>query len=197
MGNDRELKLNSIDRYTKSSRNSNFVLEEHGHCEVPAGCGGVVLRWRNPNAPLPVKLQLWLNVEPHKVAIDKNQPSSSRPLIQPGRHVLTISVQPDRQQSVQLLFSASIDQDPAVTLVTSQASPDWRWTDSEPDWEAWLNPEFDTGSLNTVTGAALADEVITDYAVRKLLNAGATAITTPPGADEIYIRTTFDVPQGR
>jgi hypothetical protein len=31
---DRDLKLNSIDRYVKSS--PRFVLEEHGHCEVPA-----------------------------------------------------------------------------------------------------------------------------------------------------------------
>jgi sulfatase modifying factor 1 len=28
------------------------VLEAHSHCEVPAGCGGVVLQWRNPSAGL-------------------------------------------------------------------------------------------------------------------------------------------------
>lgn len=43
--------LNSIDRFRK--RPQRFVLEEHGHCEIPAGCGGVVLRWRNPQAAVP------------------------------------------------------------------------------------------------------------------------------------------------
>ena len=39
-----EQRLNSVDRFRKKSER--LVLEEHGHCEVPAGCGGVVLRWR-------------------------------------------------------------------------------------------------------------------------------------------------------
>ncbi len=55
---DRELRLNSIDRYVK--RSPHFVLEEHGHCEVPAGCGGVVLRWLNPATTVPVRLELWV-----------------------------------------------------------------------------------------------------------------------------------------
>lgn len=38
--------LNSLNRFRKQS--AKLVLEEHGHCEVPAGCGGVILRWRNP-----------------------------------------------------------------------------------------------------------------------------------------------------
>jgi hypothetical protein len=43
--------LNSLDRFRKHP--GQLVLEEHGHCEVPAGCGGVVLRWRNPNPSPP------------------------------------------------------------------------------------------------------------------------------------------------
>jgi hypothetical protein len=38
----KDLRLNSLSRYTK--RSPEYVLEEHSHCEVPAGCGGVVLR---------------------------------------------------------------------------------------------------------------------------------------------------------
>lgn len=51
---DRELKLNSISRFSKQS--PRLVLEEHGHCEVPAGCGGVVLRWRGADDPIALKL---------------------------------------------------------------------------------------------------------------------------------------------
>src|SRR5687768_6072864 len=49
---DHDLKLNGLSRYAKES--PRLVLEEYGHCEVPAGCGGVVLRWRNPDQPIPM-----------------------------------------------------------------------------------------------------------------------------------------------
>lgn len=38
-----DLRLNSIERFSKKSQR--LILEEYGSCEVPAGCGGVVLRW--------------------------------------------------------------------------------------------------------------------------------------------------------
>ena len=55
--------LNSIDRFRK--RPERIVLEEHGHCEIPAGCGGVVLRWRNPQTAVPVTIHLYT---PAKIA---------------------------------------------------------------------------------------------------------------------------------
>ena len=52
MGNDDkpDLRLNELERFRKTS--SRLALEAHSHCEVPAGCGGVVLRWTRPGAPL-------------------------------------------------------------------------------------------------------------------------------------------------
>src|SRR5262249_23220637 len=52
---DDNLRLNAISRYSKQS--SQYVLEVHSHCEVPAGCGGLVLRWRNPHLAIP--LEIW------------------------------------------------------------------------------------------------------------------------------------------
>jgi hypothetical protein len=46
-----DVRLNSLDAFTKKS--PRFILEEHGGGEVPAGCGGVVLRWINPAAAEP------------------------------------------------------------------------------------------------------------------------------------------------
>src|SRR5712664_4668459 len=81
----RDLKLNSISRYSKNSQL--FVLEEHGHCEVPAGWGGVVLRWTNPNRALPA--ELWIaTVGKATFYLDGKSPSSGRPMIEYGRHVL-------------------------------------------------------------------------------------------------------------
>ena len=84
MGED-ELRLNSLSRFSK--RSSRLHLEEHGHCEVPAGCGGVVLRWINPAIGIPVVLRIH---SPGKVLllIDGISPASSRPLIAPGKRIL-------------------------------------------------------------------------------------------------------------
>ena len=195
MGDERELKLNSIDRYVKES--PNFVLEEHGHCEVPAGCGGVVLRWRDPMAPVPVKLQLWLSVDSHGTYVDGSAPSSSRPSIRPGSHVLMIAATLESRQPVQLLFRAVADPDSPTTILTSEPYFDWRCTDAEPVRAAWEQADFDASEWNPMTDTVLSDQPKEAYLVRRLLDAGAVALTTPPLAGPIWIRTTFDVPAGR
>jgi hypothetical protein len=86
---ERELRLNSLARYPKSS--PLFVLEEHGHCEVPAGCGGVVLRWRNPRAGVPV--HMWLYHEGDgALFLDGASLPSARPVVSFGEHVLAFEL---------------------------------------------------------------------------------------------------------
>ena len=83
----RGLKLNSLSRYSKQS--PMLILEEHDHCEVPAGCGGVVLRWTNPQREIPLKLYLTQNGD-LRLYIDgylyKNQ------YLEIGRHTIAIEV---------------------------------------------------------------------------------------------------------
>lgn len=86
---ERELKLNSLGRYGKGT--SRLVLEEHGHCEVPAGCGGAVLRWRNPNSGLLFLLHAFGN-DNGRILLDGAPPSSARPLVPFGEHVLSLAV---------------------------------------------------------------------------------------------------------
>src|SRR5438067_610618 len=52
-----EQPISSLDRYRK--RSARLVLEEHGSSVVPAGCGGVVLRWRNPQQTVPLVVYLY------------------------------------------------------------------------------------------------------------------------------------------
>src|SRR3954468_8478318 len=103
---DRDLELNSIDRYVKAS--PRFVLEEHSHCEVPAGCGGVVLRWSNPALAVPVRLEVWTSEGAGRrtVRIDGVMPSTSRPQIPPGRRVFMIEAQPPEDEQILVLVRA-------------------------------------------------------------------------------------------
>src|ERR1051326_7922597 len=85
---DRELKLNSLGRYGKNA--SRLILEEHSHCEVPAGCGGVVLRWRNPNSGLLFILHFF-GTGKLTILLDGKVLTSARPLISFGEHVLSFA----------------------------------------------------------------------------------------------------------
>ena len=73
---DDELRLNTVERFSKHS--TRLVLEEHGHCEVPAGCGGVVLQWRDPQAGLPVIVGLIGSVGRGEVFVDGEALSQQR-----------------------------------------------------------------------------------------------------------------------
>ena len=76
---ERELRLNSI-RFDKQS--PRLTLEEHSHCEVPAGCGGVVLRWRQRTT---IPLEIWLHVVGEFQAfLDGKSLISGRPLLEQG-----------------------------------------------------------------------------------------------------------------
>lgn len=86
---DEDLRLNTLHRFAKHS--PRLVLEEHGHCEVPAGCGGVVLRWRNPDAGLPV---VFYGGFPGAATIyvDGATLHSSRADIAFGSHILVVRI---------------------------------------------------------------------------------------------------------
>ena len=50
------LRINKLHRFAKHS--PRLVLHEYSHCEVPAGCGGVVLRWLDPATGRPCVIEL-------------------------------------------------------------------------------------------------------------------------------------------
>src|SRR5512135_2178963 len=84
-----DLRLNSIERFTKQS--PRLVLEQHSHCEVPAGCGGVVLRWRDPAAGVPLIMRLYAAGESTSL-LDGRPPPSARSIVPFGPHVFGFTV---------------------------------------------------------------------------------------------------------
>ena len=49
-----DLTLNALSRYEK--RSADLALLQYDHCEVPAGCGGAILRWIEQAKKLPMKI---------------------------------------------------------------------------------------------------------------------------------------------
>src|SRR5438067_8150882 len=135
-----EQQLNSLDRFRKKPER--LVLEEHSHCEVPAGCGGVVLRWRNPHAAVPLRVHFY---SPARAALflDNAPLSSGRPELSPGEHLLALALEEIDLSSGIFLFVArhdpqtsrghtpsSVQETPQKVLGVGDGS--WRFTLEEP-----------------------------------------------------------------
>lgn len=109
-----DLRLNSVERFVKQSKR--LILEEHSSCEVPAGCGGVVLRWSNPDDGL--------NVTVHVAQLGETElfcggelRSNARFSLQFGEGVLALHVT-ERESKFDWL-----------RVVTRHHSPTWRGSD--------------------------------------------------------------------
>jgi hypothetical protein len=150
MADDKGLNLNSLDRYAKHS--PRFILEEYSHCEVPAGCGGVVLRWRDPKAGVPVEFWHYTPGKLEALFIDGVQQTISRPLVPPGQHVLGLcltGVNPSAgflmlaalYRAKGLAYHAHEDEKVQPHFVTV---PDgsWRYTLAAPADDNWHDLDF-------------------------------------------------------
>lgn len=200
---DRELKLNSISRFSKQS--PHLVLEEHGACEVPAGCGGVILRWRGSHDPVPVKLWLFARGE-HQLFMDGEALTSGRPLIAPGEHVLAGRLDRSPNGELVLLVAGTADHEPYNLRVTPGTTPaaslsllslpdgSWRYTTVEPPDDAWMRPGYDDDTWPAMIQQKLPEptpQSMDDYWIRQLQERGAQ----PPGiegqANAVWLRKTF------
>lgn len=107
MSADEDLRLNTLHRFAK--RSPRLTLREYSHCEVPAGCGGVVLRWVEGSGGIAVRIRLpatrgivdaWLDGEPLETTEAEVEPRNA--------HLLAFHVR--------ARADASVDVRPLVTL---------------------------------------------------------------------------------
>jgi hypothetical protein len=203
-------KLNSLDRFRKQS--PRLVLEHHSHCEVPAGCGGVVLRWRNPLAVLPLLVHFYAPGR-STLYLDGREVRQIGNDLPPGPHVVGIEL-PEADLSAGLfMFAAVHDQRVHKTLpegvsespfrLVSEADRSWLATTEEPDeyphrWNelafddsGWLplvrsveSPPSDSGGPNA-------------YRIHRCNQHSAAFLALPPamsGTGRVWVRRRFEVP---
>jgi hypothetical protein len=153
--------LNSLSRFRKQA--GRLVLEEHSHCEVPAGCGGVVLRWRNPLAAVPLALHLYTPV-PAACYLDRADVRTGRVDLAPGRHVVGFALENVNLSAGLILFAATHDSPrtqgslPARVTefplqVLTAADGTWKCTLSKPASHDWKAPAFDDSAWVVLTRA--------------------------------------------
>jgi hypothetical protein len=200
-----DLRLNSLDRFTK--RSPRFILEEHSHCEIPAGCGGVVLRWIDPRAGLPVLLDFYHPVAA-TLAIDGVPTTSSHLLLAPGRHVLSVEFPklPPADQTLLVLgarlkiAAASLRHHEQVILRTAE-DRSWVFTSTRPPRKWSTDPRFHIRGFERLRRCALnPPRHGTEGAWvfhRATEDAQAEPLGVPAGVERgpIYVRKVFTVPR--
>jgi hypothetical protein len=195
---DDALRLNSIGRFSKSS--PEYVLEEHSHCEVPAGCGGAVLRWRNPKRNVPVGLWSYSPAQA-TLLLDGATPTSSRPLLPYGEHVLAWTLTECDPSYALLYFAAFYDpqrsgqeqyrwppkQEP--NLLTA-ADTTWRYMVTPPP-DGWELPGFDDQSWSSLTSRPappLSDPKREPFQLRHLREIGAEGLGIDTDVTTAWVR---------
>lgn len=201
-----EQDLNSLNRFRKHS--PKLALEQHGHCEVPAGCGGAILRWRNPFAARTVRMHLYApGSEPPQ--IDGVAHERRFFDLAPGCHALTLRVAAKSLKfTVMCALSAEHDRDavaagevvePPLTYRTGGPG-DWRYTAAEPADDAWRLPGFDDSSWKKLVASkagapANGAEGAYEYATCEQAGAAPLGPQELPGFNTVYsVRFEFDVP---
>lgn len=200
-----DMKINTISRFSKSS--PNLILEIHAHCEVPAGCGGVVLRWRNPalgtqalfKAVIPGKAEFWLN----GVALD-----NSRLLLGHGRNILAIHVAEVAGPSAGLMIHLEFDPEKTFQGVAGGpitefpgpifSNPDgtWKYSTVRPGdgWKGLLFGDDDWKSLVDKPIPSDEENSSRKYQFELLRNEGACFVGPTDPVREFWARKSIDIP---
>src|SRR5262245_8009289 len=198
-------KLNSLDRFRKQP--GRLVLEAHGHCEVPAGCGGVVLRWRDPLATRPVVIHLYV---PGRTTcyLDGAAVESAGVELAPGRHVFSVAADVTVRSAGVRMFAAAGPArppdpvEPPVRVVSADDGT-WKFALAKPA-DDWTSVAFDDSAWPALTAAPaprLAPQDPGAYAVRNCTALRAVCLGLPAGhalgPGDVWVRKAFDVPAAR
>jgi hypothetical protein len=192
---DEKLRLNTLHRLAKHS--DRLVLMEYSHCEVPAGCGGYVMRWRDPSAGRPLVLNVACSGRVQGF-IDGAPITSSRCTLTVGQHQLAmhVSVEEAPAPLVVAVFvddpRAAHDEEEVVLLSADDST--WRCTERAPaaddDWKALDHDDAGWQPLRawTPTPEELGED---HWRYDWLLNRGAAALRLERG--ELWIRRRIGV----
>jgi hypothetical protein len=192
----RDQDLNSLSRFRKQS--GRLVLEVHSHCEVPAGCGGVVLRWRNPFAAVPLRVHLYTPA-PAVCFLDGAEVQNGRVDLAPERHAVAFALDNVDLSAGLILFAAVHPEtradnsppplvDDAPLKVVTADDGTWKCTLQEPATNAWHTPAFDDRDWVALTQAPkpqLGHGTPGAYQCDRCARLGAVCLRLPkPGSSE-------------
>jgi hypothetical protein len=191
----KKLRLNTLHRFAKHS--DRLVLMEYSHCEVPAGCGGYVMRWHDPRAGRPLVLNVACPTEVQGF-LDGEPITASRVTLPAGDHLFAVHATL-KNTPAPLIVAVFID-DPetfsyeAEVVLFSAGDGTWRCT-AHPPADSWNEPGFDDSGWHALAGwTPTREELGEDYwRYESLLNRGAEALRLE--SREVWIRKRIVIPE--
>lgn len=192
--------INRFRRYEKES--DRLILEEHS-----AGCGGILLRWRNAVDGDPVRLMLAHSGEA-TLFIDGKEAKSHRMILSVGSHQLAIRVtQP--MDAPQMFGLVGLPDDPdssyydeVVVPGLATGQPGWRFKQviDADDRLDWIQPEFDDQDWLELPTTSLSEDNYDHWKYRHVQRLGGVLLNTEPssgGYQELWARKAFVIGGGQ
>jgi hypothetical protein len=144
-----DLNLNSLSRFSKKS--TRLILEEYSHCEVPAGCGGVVLRWRKAGEPIPFTMRTLFASKQANIFLDGEIITRHvRPDVMFGQHVLGFHLEGIVPDDGIIMFKAEISEQFRDIMsfegdfpIRTKADDRWKYLFASSADENWKQLDFD------------------------------------------------------
>jgi hypothetical protein len=197
MAGDDDLRINTLHRFAKHS--PRLVLHEYSHCEVPAGCGGVVLRWIDPVKGEPVMVRLMVSDAEASCWLDGEPVPSQIALLPAGRRVLAVHLRREKPGAQPFTVGIFRDDDFDTDLIRL-GGPRWRCATAPPGVDdGWTAPGFDDAAWREapLASAALlaAQSSWQQRAFENAASAGQPVFALD--ADELWLRVAFMAPGAR
>ena len=190
------MNLNSLKRFAKES--DRLLLEQFDSCEVPAGCGGAIIRWRNPEDGQPLVFLAVLDAE-ISLTVDGRPLFGCQLTVPPGDHLLGGHFTKVEKATGPLLCCA-VDGvarhivEKREYFLKSAADDTWLATTTEPDPLRWTLPDYDDSQWTPLAGIPDFDPESVDEKWRwrytGRLKDGILALEVP-SAPEFWLRKRF------
>ena len=208
-----EPRLNSLDRFRKHP--GRLVLEAYSHCEVPAGCGGAVLRWRNPLEAVPLVIHLYTPVAT-PCFLDGAELQTGLINLTPGPHVVAVALA-GVDLSAGLLMFAALHEPRSVkrkgsgppveqpVTVLSAGDGTWKFTLTAPADDGWKSAAFADSTWGTLVAVNIPQPEWKQYGALEhhgctYRKAGGLGLPNPPKRGKrgnVWVRKVFEVPAPR
>lgn len=192
---DDDLRINTLHRFAKHS--PRLVLHEYSHCEVPAGCGGVVLRWVDVTKGSPAMVRLVASGVEATCWLDGEPLASNLALLRAGGRLLAVHLR--REQPEAKPFAITVRHDDVInTTLVQLGRPRWRCTATAPGSEGrWTAPDFDDDAWPGVPLASAELIAAQEDSLRRgfesLAEAGVSVFVLD--TDELWLRCAFTAPE--
>ena len=187
-----DLRINTLHRFAKHS--PRLTLREYSHCEVPAGCGGVVLRWTDPAEGLAVFVHFETPNANVDAWLDGDEVMASTHTLGTNEHVFALHLtRHPKAPTGRLLVAPSASVEPSSANLLPRSLVARATTTPEPDL---VRADFDDQHWPLAERATERDLVgLTAWRRRfqQRLDDGALVLVSD---DEIWMRLRFRLDEG-